>query len=87
MQPDLAMWERYRNAYFPNSELHGQANLFIFANIDSANITYNFVRTITDSIVVGPILTGIAKPAHIVTNIATARRIVNVTAICATDPI
>ncbi len=87
MQPDLAIWERYRNAYFPNSELHGQANLFIFANIDSANITYNFVRTITESIVVGPILTGIAKPAHIVTNIATARRIVNVTAMCATDPI
>ncbi|GGZ91891.1 NADP-dependent malic enzyme [Ignatzschineria ureiclastica] len=87
MQPDLALWERYRNAYFPNSELQGMANLFIFANIDTANVTYNFVRTITDSIAVGPILTGISKPAHVVTNIATARRIVNVTAICATDPI
>ena len=87
MQPDLAIWERYRNAYFPNSELEGMANLFIFSNIDTANVTYNFVRTISDSIVVGPILTGPSKPAHVVTNIATARRIVNVTAMCATDPI
>lgn len=87
MQPDLAIWERYRNAYFPNSELEGMANLFIFANIDTANVTYNFVRTISDSIVVGPILTGPSKPAHVVTNIATARRIVNVTAMCATDAI
>ena len=63
------------------------ANLFIFANIDTANVTYNFVRTISDSIVVGPILTGPSKPAHVVTNIATARRIVNVTAMCATDAI
>ncbi len=87
MQPDLALWERYRNAYFPNSEFEGMANLFIFSNIDTANVTYNFVRTISDSIVVGPILTGISKPAHVVTNIATARRIINVTAICATDPL
>lgn len=87
MQPDLAIWDRYRKAYFPDSEFEGMANLFIFANIDTANVSYNFVRAITDSVVVGPIVMGIAKPAHIVTNVATARRIVNVTAICATDEI
>ncbi len=85
MQPDLAIWERHREEYIPNSELKGPANLFVFANLDTANVTYNFVRTLTDSIVVGPVVTGLSRPAHVVTNTATSRRIVNLTAVCATD--
>lgn len=85
MQPDLALWENHREDYIPNSNLKGAANLFLFANLDTANVTYNFVRTLTDSVVVGPVVTGLSKPAHVLTNTATTRRIVNLTAVCATD--
>lgn len=85
MQPDLALWDKYRKNYFPSSRLEGMANLFVFANIDTANVTYNFVRGITDSVVVGPIVAGLAKSSHVLTNAATPRRIVNLTAVCATD--
>jgi malate dehydrogenase (oxaloacetate-decarboxylating)(NADP+) len=85
MQPDLALWEKQRAAFFPNSALKGIANLFIFSNIDSANITYNFIKALTDSVVVAPILMGFENPVHVLTNAATSRRIVNLTAVCATE--
>lgn len=85
MQPDIALWEQYRSEYFPSSKLEGMANLFVFGNIDTANVTYNFMRAITDSVVVGPVVAGLSRPTHILTNVATPRRIVNLTAVCATD--
>lgn len=85
MQPELALFKQERDEYFPDHQLEQNANLFVFNNIDSANVTYNFVKSITNSVVVAPILTGFAKPVQVLTNIATVRRIVNITAICATE--
>jgi malate dehydrogenase (oxaloacetate-decarboxylating)(NADP+) len=41
----------------------------------------------TDGVGVGPILMGLAKPAHVLTASATVRRVVNMTAIAAVDAI
>ena len=85
MQGDTAWDEELRRRMFPNTPLSGRANLFVMPNLDAANIAYNMVRVMTEGVAVGPILMGVDKPAHILTPSATARRVVNMTAIAVVD--
>lgn len=85
MQGDTAWDESLRERIMPGSTLKGRANLFVLPNIDAANIAYNLVRVMTDGVAIGPILMGISQPVHILTNSATPRRVVNMTAIAAVD--
>jgi malate dehydrogenase (oxaloacetate-decarboxylating)(NADP+) len=82
MHGDCALDQAARHAVLPQSTLHGSANLLICPNLDSANIAYNLLKTTAgQNVAVGPILLGCAAPAHILTEAATVRRIVNMTAI------
>jgi len=85
MQADTAWDEALRHRMFPNTTLSGRANLYVLPNLDSANITYNMVRVMTDGVAIGPILMGLDRPAHILTPASSARRVVNMTAIAAVD--
>ena len=70
----------------PNSLLHGDANLLVFPDLDSANISYNLLKfTAGGNIAIGPVLLGVAKPVNILTPSATVRRIVNMTALTVAD--
>ncbi len=72
----------------PESTLEGDANLLVMPNIDSANISYNLLKTAAgNNIAIGPILLGAAKPVHVLTASATVRRIVNMTALLVADVI
>jgi len=81
MHADCALSEEIRQQIMPNSTLKGTANLLIMPTVDAANITYNAVKILADCIPIGPILLGAAHTAHILTNAATARAIVNITAV------
>lgn len=81
MQADAALVPEIRERLFPNSQLSGSANVFVFPNLDAANISFNMLRAMTDGVVLGPILMGVSKPAHVLTPSATVRRVVNMTAI------
>ena len=81
MNADTALSERIRSMIFPGSDLKGNANLLVMPNIDAANITHNTLKILGNGIVIGPLLLGTAHPAHILTPSATARGIVNATAI------
>ena len=85
MQSDVALEPEVRSRLFPNSLLSGKANMFVFPNLDAANITYNMVRCMADGVTIGPILMGVAKPAHLLTPQATVRRVVNLTAIACVE--
>ena len=62
------------------------ANLMITPNLDSGNITYNMLKmTGSNGIAMGPVLLGAARPVHILTNSATVRRIVNMTALAVVE--
>ena len=74
-----------RNAVEPNSRLQGAANLLVFPNLDAANIALGLLRETTNGLVVGPFLSGLAKPAHVVTPYASARGIFNIAALAAAD--
>ncbi len=80
MSADMALSTTFRKQEFPNSRLHGPANLLVMPNLDSANITFNFARIVSDAVTVGPILMGLDYPAHVLTPASTVRRVVNMTA-------
>jgi malate dehydrogenase (oxaloacetate-decarboxylating)(NADP+) len=86
MHADCAMDEAMRKAIMPFSTLHGDANLLVCPDLDSANISYNLLKTTAgNNVAIGPILLGAAKPVHILTPSATVRRIVNMTALAVLD--
>lgn len=85
MHGDTALDDRIRNASFGFSKLTGSANLLIMPDLDAANIAFNLLKTATNSVTVGPLLLGAQKPVHILTSSATARRIVNMTAVAVTQ--
>ena len=85
MQADTALTPALREKLFPHSRLEGKANVFVFPNLDAANIAYNMSRMLTDGVVIGPILMGVAKPAHILMPQSTVRRIVNMTAVASVE--
>ncbi|MGH6933436.1 MAG: NADP-dependent malic enzyme [Dongiaceae bacterium] len=85
MSAELAFSEEIRTKLFPNSRLKGQANLLIMPTLDAANIALNLFRAVGEGLQVGPILVGMAQPAHILTPTATARGIVNMTAVAVVE--
>ncbi len=79
---DAALSEEIRTQFLPASRLKGQANLLVMPNLDAANIAYNLLKmTAGDGVTIGGILLGANKSAHIMTSTATARRIVNMSAL------
>jgi malate dehydrogenase (oxaloacetate-decarboxylating)(NADP+) len=88
MHGDAALNETVRRSAFPNAQLTGMANLLIMPTLDAANIAFNLLKmTASSGITLGPMLLGVAKPAHILTPSATVRRIVNMTALTVVDAI
>jgi malate dehydrogenase (oxaloacetate-decarboxylating)(NADP+) len=86
MHGDCALDEAARNAIVKESSLRGEANLLVFPDIDSANISYNLLKVAAgNNIAIGPMLLGAAAPVHILTASATVRRVVNMTALAVLD--
>ena len=86
MHGDAALSKRVLDRVFPDSSLAGEANLLITPNLDAGNIAYNLLRVAAGGgVTVGPILLGAAKPAHILTETATVRGILNMTALAVVD--
>ncbi len=85
MHGDSAISEILRRRVMPNSTLAGEANLLVFPNLDAANITLGVVKTMTDSLHVGPILLGTALPAHILSPSVTSRGVVNMAALAVVE--
>ena len=82
MHGDAALDEDLRPRLLPASTLSGEANVLVLPNLDAANILFNVLKmTGGHGVTVGPILLGVARPAHILSPSATVRRIVNMTAL------
>lgn len=84
MHSDLALNPILRKEIMPSSPLVGRANLLVMPTLESARISLNLLQGYQSASTVGPILMGINKPAHILTPVASVRRIINMIAIAVT---
>jgi malate dehydrogenase (oxaloacetate-decarboxylating)(NADP+) len=87
MQGDLALNSELRERYVPETVLQGEANLLLFPNLDSANLSMTLLKEMNNALSVGPILMGPSAPAHILAPSTTSRGIVNMAAIAATEAV
>ena len=86
MHGDAALIESIRNDRMPDSPLKGSANILIMPNVEAARISYNLLRvSSSEGVTVGPVLMGVAKPVHVLTPIASVRRIVNMVALAVVE--
>ncbi|MSP83371.1 MAG: NADP-dependent malic enzyme [Alphaproteobacteria bacterium] len=85
MHGDAALAQDIRDETLPGSTLIGSANLLIVPNVDAGHIAFNLVKQLASGLSVGPMLMGVAAPAHIVKYSVTVRGIVNMSAFAVVD--
>lgn len=86
IQPDFAMNKELLQNDYPFSKLGNQpANVFVFPNLESANLSYKIIRGMKVGQVVGPILMGLKQPVHILQMRSSVDEIVNLTTIAVLD--
>lgn len=64
IQYDAAVSRKVSQLKTPNSEILGSANIFIFPDLNSGNITYKAVQRALGLVCIGPMLQGLRKPVN-----------------------
>ncbi|WP_027126321.1 phosphate acetyltransferase [Gelidibacter mesophilus] len=64
IQYDAAVDIQVGKLKLPNSEVAGQANVFIFPDLNTGNNTYKAVQRETKALAIGPIIQGLNKPVN-----------------------
>ena len=85
MQADTAVVPEILADEYPFSQLKGRANVLVFPNLESGNIAYKLLARIGGADVIGPILMGLSKPAHVLQKGADINDIVNMAAIAVVE--
>ena len=86
VQVDIALNPEKMAAAFPFSKLNGKAaNILIFPNLESANITYKIMKESDGLNSIGPIILGLSKPIHITLMNASVDEMVNLTTFAVVD--
>jgi malate dehydrogenase (oxaloacetate-decarboxylating)(NADP+) len=70
---------------YPFSTLKGGANVLVFPNLESGNIAYKLLHRIGGCELIGPLLTGLSKPVHVLQRGSEVNDIVHVAAIAVVD--
>ena len=88
MQANIAFDPELLNENFPFSKLKDKpANTLIFPTLAAANITQRMIAVATKHEIIGPILNGMNKPAHILRMGSSVDEIVNMIMIAVMDAV
>ncbi|MGH6954610.1 MAG: NADP-dependent malic enzyme [Alphaproteobacteria bacterium] len=83
MTADVALDHDLMRSLYPFCRLSGPANVLIMPALHSANISAKLLQKLGGGTVIGPLLIGLSKPAHIVQMGATVSDIVHMAALAA----
>ena len=81
MQLTTAVNGQIRQKYFPFSDLHEDANVLIFPDLQSGNLALDLLQAMGEAVLVGPVLMGSRLPAHLLQYGCSVEHVVNLTAI------
>jgi malate dehydrogenase (oxaloacetate-decarboxylating)(NADP+) len=80
MQVQLALDPEARQRVWPQSTLHGAANVLVFPNLAAANTAYQLLGAAGGAEAIGPVLLGLGRPLTVVPPTGNAETIVQMTA-------
>ena len=83
IQYDAAVDSKVGQSKLPNSEVAGQASVFIFPDLNTGNNTYKAVQRETGALAIGPMLQGLNKPVNDLSRGCTVEDIFNTVIITA----
>jgi len=83
IQYDAAVDAAVAELKLPESEVAGQATVFIFPDLESGNVAYKAVQRSAGAVAIGPVLQGLNKPVNDLSRGCTIPDIVNTVAITA----
>jgi phosphate acetyltransferase len=83
IQYDAAVDMKVGKSKMPDSEVAGQATIFIFPDLNTGNNTYKAVQRETGALAIGPVLQGLNKPVNDLSRGCTVDDIVNTVIITA----
>lgn len=83
LQYDAAVDPGVAKTKMPDSEVAGQATVFIFPDLNTGNNTYKAVQRSANAVAIGPVLQGLRKPVNDLSRGCTVPDIINTVAITA----
>jgi malate dehydrogenase (oxaloacetate-decarboxylating)(NADP+) len=85
MMADTAVTPEILERDYPFSTLKRGANVLIFPDLQSANITYKLLMCLGEAEAIGPVLMGMSKPVYVLPRGADVEAIVNIATIAVVD--
>lgn len=83
IQFDAAINLQVAERKISHSKLKGNANVFVFPNLDAGNISYKITERLAGYSAIGPLLQGLKKPIHDLSRGCSVQDIIDVTSITA----
>ncbi len=85
MMVDVAVSPTLSEADYPFSLVKGDANVFIFPDLEAANVAYKLMQHLGGATAIGPILMGMGRSIHVLPRGAEVSDIINMAALAVVD--
>ena len=85
MQADTAVVEEILLKDYPFSRLDRAANVLVFPSLEAGNVAYKLLQRLGGAEAIGPLVTGLRRPVHVLQRNASVEEIVDVVAIAVVE--